>query len=142
MNVYLKMFFDAEQTEKYEMISCFRIIFSEFFNSRNYSPCLEEININLITLPECKKQKRPIYYDNVQRLYKGMPYTLYHLLMIDVKLPDNFANTNDSEAVKMIGDTMVKYFTEVNLPVKIRKSFDKERFVADLKTFFDGYLES
>jgi hypothetical protein len=64
---------------------------------------------------------------------------MYHLLFVDIPLPDEFAICREEYAVPMIGETMVKYFTETPLPMKIRKSFDKERFIADLQQFFDSY---
>ena len=113
-----------------------------FFENRYYSSLVDEMNIHIYTQDFYNYlviHERPIYYEEKNALYKGMPYKLYHLLSVDIVLPDEFSNATDSEAVKMIGDTLIKYFTEVNLPLKIRKSFDKGRFVADLKTFFDGY---
>jgi hypothetical protein len=60
-------------------------------------------------------------------------------MFIDVPLPDAFSASNTCDAIKIIEETLVRYFTEIPLPVKIRKSFDKERFISDLQSFFANY---
>lgn len=41
------------------------------------------------------------------------------------------------EVSTIIGREIITYFENVKLPMKIRKSFDKERFVEDLRLFFN-----
>jgi len=119
----------------------------EFFESKTYSHLVDEINVDMVyyqnyTNPHCK---RPSYYED--KTVKVFPrdknsdatFRMYHLLFVDIPLPDEFATCCEEEAVPMIGDTLVKYFAETPLPLKIRKSFDKDRFIADLQSFFSNY---
>ena len=116
-----------------------------YFESRTYSPMVNRVVIDMICsiVYKMPHRKKPIYHENKQiKLFSGgndVAYRLYHLMFIDIPLPDEFATCSEEEAVPMIGDTLVKYFAETPLPLKIRKSFDKDRFITDLQTFFDNY---
>ena len=116
-----------------------------YFESRTYSPIVNRVVIDMICSIEYKMpyRKKPIYHeDKLTKLNSGgndVTYRLYHLMFIDIPLPDEFATCSEEEAVPMIGQTLVKYFTETPLPLKIRKSFDKDRFIADLQLFFSNY---
>ena len=94
-----------------------------------------------------KHHTRPIYHeDKTAKVFphdknNDATFRMHHLLFVDIPLPDEFATCSDEEAVAMIGETMVNYFKNVALPVKIRNSFDKERFVSDLQLFFSTYKQ-
>ena len=148
MEFILKTVFDIQASQKDELVSNLDKELSSFFSERTYSSMVEEINIDLYcfnTPFRLKHHSRPVYHeDKTSKVFprdkkSDTTFRMYHLLFVDIPLPDEFATCSVDNAVAMIGDTMVKYFTEVNLPVKIRKSFDKDRFVADLKAFFDSY---
>ena len=111
---------------------------------------VDEINIDLYCFQtpfRLKHHTRPIYHED--KTVKVFPhdknsdatFRMYHLLFVDIPLPDEFATCSDEEAVAIIGETMVNYFKNVALPVKIRNSFDKERFVSDLQSFFSTYKQ-
>lgn len=146
MKIILKNVFDVNVGKKhrnnFEKMSK---ALQSYFMERTYSSMLNEMVIDMICSIEfrMKYRKKPVYYEDklikVDPGYSDATFRMYHLLFVDIPLPDEFATCSVDNAVAMIGDTMVKYFTEVNLPVKIRKSFDKDRFVADLKAFFDSY---
>lgn len=116
-----------------------------YFDSKSYSCLVEEMVVDLICdlWSKEKKTKRPIYHeDKLVKVFRHdiePSYRLYHILFVEILLPDSFVECSEQEAIKMIADTMISYFTETPLPLKIRKSFDKERFIADLRTFFDSY---
>jgi len=118
-----------------------------YFQNRFYSILVDEINIDIIYSQHFKTShcKRPIYYEDKtvkvfpQNKNSDVTFRMYHLLFVDIPLPDEFATCSEEYAVPMIGETLVKYFTETPLPMKIWKSFDKEQFIADLQQFFENY---
>lgn len=148
MDFILKTVFDMQAGQKHDLVALLDNCLSSFFKERTYSKMVEEINIDLYCFQtpfRLKHHIRPIYHED--KTVKVFPrdknsdatFRMYHLLFVDIPLPDEFATCNEEEAVPMIGDTLVKYFAETPLPLKIRKSFDKDRFIADLQTFFDNY---
>jgi hypothetical protein len=88
-------------------------------------------------------RKRPIYHEDklikVDPRHSDLTYRFYHLMFIDILLPDVFSTSSTTDSLKIIEDTLVSYFKNVSLPTKVRKSFDKERFIADLQQFFESY---
>lgn len=120
---------------------------SSFFSQRSYTPGVNHIVVKLYweSTVYIRIYRRPRYiedkYVKVFPQYKEKEPThhMFHVLFVEIRLPDSFVGCNEQEAIKMIADTMISYFTETPLPLKIRKSFDKERFIADLRTFFDSY---
>ena len=118
-----------------------------FFQNKSYSNKVDEINVDLVysRYYQAPYRKRPIYHED--KTVKVFPhdknndatFRMYHLLFVDIPLPEEFVTCSEEEAVAMIGETMVNYFKNVALPVKIRNSFDKERFVSDLQSFFSTY---
>ena len=148
MNVSLHdlLFFDLDSASRLRrVVDRVDDNLSVFLKDKVYSFLVEEIVIELVcdVWMDAKIRKRPIYFEDkyvkVFRQHIEPTYRMYHLLMVAIRLPDSFAECNEQEAIKMIADTMISYFTETPLPLKIRKSFDKERFIADLRTFFDSY---
>lgn len=151
MEFILKTVFDIQAGKKYDIVTLLDKCLSLFFSERTYSPMVEEINIDLYCFKtpfRLKHLSRPVYYED--KISKILPrdkkcdatFRMYHLLFVDIPLPDEFATCSEEDAVPMIGETMVRYFTDVALPVKIRKSFDKERFISDLQLFFTNYEKS
>ena len=118
---------------------------SVFFEERSYSPMVNRIVIDMICSIQFRMpyRKRPIYHEDklikVDPRHSGITYRLYHLIFIDILLPDAFSTSNTCDAIKIIEEALVRYFTDVPLPMKIRKSFDKERFISDLQSFFTNY---
>ena len=148
MKYILKTVFDMQAGQKYDLVALLDKCLSSYFMERTYSPMVEEINIDLYCFQtpfRLKHHIRPRYHED--KTVKILPrdkkcdatFRMYHLLFVDIPLPDEFATCSEEEAVPMIGQTLVKYFTETPLPLKIRKSFDKDRFIADLQLFFSNY---
>jgi len=90
--------------------------------------------------PFMKPYKRPQYLENVQgRIpHTNETFPIYHELHIDLVLEsfDALVKAKGAEVSSIIGKEIVAYFEQVKLPLKIRKSFDKEKFVEDLQMFF------
>lgn len=148
MEFILKTVFDCNLNCKREKVHAIGDDLRAIFNHKSYSPLVEKINIDLYCFQtpfRLKYHSKPIYHDD--KTAKVFPrdkkndatFRMYHLLFVDIPLPDDFATCTEEDVVPMVGEAMVKYFTEVPLPVKIRKSFDKERFISDLQSFFANY---
>ncbi len=145
MEFILKTVFDYNLERKRKIVHVIGNQLRSVLSIRSYSKMVEEINIDLYWTPNAIKVRRPIYHED--KTVKVFPhdknndatFRMYHLLFVDIPLPEEFATCKDEEAVVMIGDTMVNYFKNVALPVKIRNSFDKERFISDLQSFFATY---
>jgi len=120
-------------------------VLRSFFKDRTYSPMVNEIVIDMICSIEFRMpyRKRPIYHEDklikVDPRHSDLTYRFYHLMFIDILLPDVFSTSSTTDSLKIIEDTLVSYFKNVSLPTKVRKSFDKERFIADLQQFFESY---
>ena len=113
-----------------------------FFGNKSYSPLVEEIQIRISCQSYFyKPYKRPQYMEDV----KGKTpcpdvfFPIYHTLFVDVLIDpiDGLLNAKGSEVSTIVGREIIAYFEKVKLPLKIRKSFDKERFISDLRTFFN-----
>ena len=145
MEFILKTVFDYNLEQKRKIVHIVGNQLRSVLSIRSYSKMVEEINIDLYWTPDAMKCRRPIYHED--KTVKILPrdkkcdatFRMYHLLLVDIPLPDEFATCSEEEAVPMIGQTLVKYFTETPQPLKIRKSFDKDRFIADLQLFFSNY---
>lgn len=64
---------------------------------------------------------------------------LYHVLQIDIDLNDvrkEFFETDKMGSYNIIARTTLEYVSTMPLPVKIRKTFDRDLFVNDLREFF------
>lgn len=129
------------QSTKYDEIVLLGEQMDKVFSPIVYSHLVNRMNIELFCGELFKPHSRPVYYE--ERFVKHpnnselMSY-VYHELIIDIEIPDKmkFLLSTLKEGYRIIAQAMVKYFEEVKLPLKIRKSFDKDRFVCDLKAFF------
>lgn len=147
MEFILKTVFDYNLERKRKIVHAIGNQLRSVLSIRSYSKMVEEINIDLYWTPKAIKVRRPIYHED--KTVKVFPhdknndatFRMYHLLFVDIPLPEEFVTCSEEEAVAMIGETMVNYFKNVALPVKIRNSFDKERFVSDLQSFFSTYKQ-
>ena len=113
--------------QKYDLVALLDKCLSSYFMERTYSTMVEEINIDLYCFQtpfRLKHHIRPRYHED--KTVKILPrdkkcdatFRMYHLLFVDIPLPDEFATCSEEEAVPMIGQTLVKYFTETPLPLK------------------------
>lgn len=119
-----------------------------FFKQKSYSQMVDNLDIELVCVQPGGHIKlfRPQYVEDKQQKYfprqkDSDTFRIYHELYVDVLLPEEYIDSDAKESVEIIRDTTIDYFTNVALPVKIRKTFDKEAFVVDLRQFFDTFIE-
>ena len=69
----------------------------------------------------------------------GDTFPIYHELYVDIIIEnfDELIAAKGPEVASIIGWEVIAYFEKVELPMKIRKGFDKVRFVDDLREFFN-----
>lgn len=110
--------------------------------SVSYSPDVENIDICFYCGSFSKGGKRPVYYENKYIKDRDAPcfdITLYHELSIDIDMNDKRDALFNSDLIggyNIVAQSTIDYIRNVNMPLKIRKTFDKQRFIEDLKEFF------
>lgn len=115
----------------------------EYFQSRSYSPDVEEYSFCLICVSagfdEFFKPKRPKYYVDKTLKTKGLPINEVHLkntFTCEIKLDyTSFRSSDKENGYNIIATSVLKFLEELKYPTAI-KSFDKERFNNDIREFF------
>ena len=134
---------EFNKTSVRESVSAINEKFERFFIDRGYSDMVDEVQIDLFCLMRFMQPlKRPVYVEDS----KGrLPYTtdsfpIHRKLFVNIVIEpfESLVNAKCSEVSAIIGREIIAYFEEVKLPLKIRKSFDKERFIEDLRKFFNS----
>ena len=89
-----------------------------------------------------KPYKYPQYMENVRGKTPchGVSWPIFHSLLVEILFDpiDRLLFAKGSEVLSVIGSEIITYFEQVKLPLKIRKDFDKERFIEDLREFFNN----
>lgn len=116
---------------------------NNFVASSSYSPLVDYLLITLYSdLLLSKPLARPKYFEDGRGRFvtTGDTFPIHHELYVDIVIhsPDTLVAAKGSEVSAIIGREIIAYFEEVKLPLKIRKSFDKERFIEDLRKFFNS----
>ncbi len=64
------------------------------------------------------------------------PYSLMALIY-EIPLPErDFIKVSEEELPTFIGKILLEHLETHDVPTKIRKQFDRERFIADVRDFF------
>ncbi len=75
----------------------------------------------------------------VRDMEKDEPWGPYSLmaLIYEIPLPErDFIKVSEEELPTFIGKILLEHLETHNVPTKIRKQFDRERFIADVRDFF------
>lgn len=120
---------------------------NNFIANRSYSPMVDYILITLYSnFPFSKPLARPKYIEEGRGrvVTTGDTYPIHHELYVDIVInsSNSLVAAKGPEVSAIIGREIIVYFENVKLPMKIRKSFDKERFVEDLREFFNISAEA
>ena len=138
---------EFNKTTKREEIVRLQASMEEFFAKKNYSPMVEFVTIKLFCLPFCyKPHKRPMYYEVLPlKLSSGEIIEYRHLYLcadITIENAEEYLNSNEVDGYRIVERSIIEYFHNNPLPVKIRKSFDTDAFLDDMKIFFDEYIKT
>ena len=128
---------EFNKTSKREEIIRLQTSMKDFFAKKSYSPKVE---------PFCYlPYKRPMYYEDLALKSRGEVIEhVYKFLCADITIEnaDEYLNSDEVEGYQIVEKAIIDYFQNKPLPVKIRKSFDTQAFLDDIKAFFDSYIKS
>lgn len=97
---------------------------------------LEELTLKFINTQNMKCRVRPFYMP-VRDLKKASPDAYVMALFFEIPMPEaEFIKVSDEDRPTYIGKALMKVLESQNVPTKIRKQFDRERFIADVRDFF------
>ena len=96
---------------------------------------LDEVALWFINTENLKCRVRPDYRAASDHID---PYNLNVMtLFYEIPLPESeFIKIPEDEMPTYIGKALLKVLESQNAPVKIRKRFDRERFISDVRDFF------
>lgn len=86
-----------------------------------------------------------MYYEDLALKSRGEVIEhVYKYLCADITIEnaDEYLNSDEVEGYQIVEKAIIDYFQNKPLPVKIRKSFDTQAFLDDIKAFFDSYIKS
>ena len=97
---------------------------------------LDEISFYFIDIEHLKCRVRPRIL--ATRDMKNPPYDFSCMtLFFEIPMPETeFIKVSDEDIPTYIGKALMKVLESQNVPTKIRKQFDRERFIADVRDFF------
>ncbi|MCR5360495.1 MAG: hypothetical protein K6E73_00610 [Bacteroidales bacterium] len=99
---------------------------------------LDEIHLSFQNPEAIKSRVRP-YYMAARDMEKDDPWGPYSLmaLIYEIPLPErDFIKVSEEELPTFIGKILLEHLETHDVPTKIRKQFDRERFIADVRDFF------
>ncbi len=97
---------------------------------------LDELTLEFINTQNMKCRVRPLYMP-VRDLKKASPDAYVMALFFEIPMPETeFIKVSDEDRPTYIGKALMKVLESQNVPTKIRKQFDRERFIADVRDFF------
>lgn len=99
---------------------------------------LDEIHFSFQNPKAIKSRVRP-YYMAVRDMEKDDPWGPYSLMALIYEIPlleSDFIKISDEELPTYIGKILLEHLETHDVPTKIRKQFDRERFIADVRDFF------
>ena len=138
---------EFNKTTKREEIHRLLISMEEFFATKSYSQMVEVMHLDLFCLPfYYKPYKRPKYYEDLPlKLSSGeiVEHLRFFLrISITIENAEEYLNSNEVDGYRIVERSIIEYFHNNPLPVKIRKSFDTDAFLDDMKIFFDEYIKT
>ena len=96
---------------------------------------LDEVRLLFINTENMKCRVRPDYRatSNLKNPYEYNVMTLFY----EIPMPESeFIKIPEEELPTYIGKALLKVLESQNATVKIRKRFDRERFISDVRDFF------
>lgn len=99
---------------------------------------LDEIHFSFQNSEVMVCHKRPGYVA-ARDMEKDDPYGPYSLMALIYDIPlleSDFVKVSEAELPTYIGKVLLNILETQNAPVKIRKQFDRDRFIADVRDFF------
>ena len=96
---------------------------------------LDEIVLIFINTQGMKCRVRPYYMATADRMNPYI-YTVM-TLFCEIPMPEKeFVQVSDEDRPTYMAKALLKVLESQNAPTKIRKQFDRERFISDVRDFF------
>jgi len=115
---------------------------NEYLSGKSYVTDLklDEIDFFFINTQGMKCRVRPFYMATAAPMN---PYELTFMkLFFEIPMPEKeFVQVSDEDRPMYVGKALLKVLESQNVPTKIRKQFDRERFIADVRDFFVNVKE-
>ena len=99
---------------------------------------LDEIHLSFQNPEAIKSRVRP-YYMATRDMEKDDPWGPYSLMTLIYEIPlleNDFIKVSEDKLPTYIGKILLEHLETHDVPVKIRKQFDRDRFIADVRDFF------
>jgi len=97
---------------------------------------LDELTLIFINTQNMKCRVRPDYR-KTRAPMDGLDVFSLMALYFEIPMPEaEFIKVSDEDRPTYIGKALMKVLESQNVPTKIRKQFDRERFIADVRDFF------
>lgn len=99
---------------------------------------LDEIHLVFLNSEDMKCRIRP-YYEAARDMEKDDPWGPYSLMALTYEIPlleSDFIKVPENDLPTYIGKILLEHLETHDVPVKIRKQFDRDRFIADVRDFF------
>ena len=98
---------------------------------------LDRIDFSFINTENLKCRIRPNYRALHVTTKEPDKYLSLMALLFEIPLPQSdFIKVCEKDMPTYIGKALLKVLETQNVPVKIRKQFDRERFISDVRDFF------
>ena len=110
---------------------------NEYLSGRSYVTDLklDEIVLIFINTQGMKCRVRPDYRAT-SNLKSPIEFNVMTLIF-EIPMPESeFVQVSDEDRPTYVGKALLKVLESQNVPTKIRKQFDRERFIADVRDFF------
>ena len=110
---------------------------NEYLSGKSYVTDLklDGIGLKFVNTEFFKCRVRP-FYKGISNLKSPIEYNVM-TLFFEIPMPESeFVHVSDEDRPTYIAKILLKVLESQNVPAKIRKQFDKERFVADVRDFF------
>ncbi len=110
---------------------------NEYLSNKDYVTGIEltELSFKFINTQNFKCRVRPKYIPihDVTKAYEAYVMALF----FEIPMPEvEFIKVSDEDRPTYIGKALMKVLESQDVPTKIRKQFDRERFIADVRDFF------
>lgn len=89
--------------------------------------------------PEALKSRVHPSYRAARDMEKDDPWGPYSLMALKYEIPlleSDFIKVSEEELPTYIGKILLEHLETHDVPTKIRKQFDRERFISDVRDFF------
>ena len=108
-----------------------------YISNNSYAPdnVLDETKLSFINTENLKCRVRS-RYQATSNLKSPIEYNVMTMIY-EIPMPQSeLIETPEEELPTYIGKALLKVLESQNAPVKIRKQFDRERFISDVRDFF------